>query len=329
MSKVDDALEHGRRGSYNEAELILLQCIVLEREPIRALIELGKLYSKLGRYEEAKQLLLRAARRAPRNTQPLRHLGALYQRLGDYDEATAAFRKAVEIDPGEPTWAHYGAGGSAPDFVISEELRLCYAPMPKCASSSVKAAILKLTKGIQTVNPHAFYQNPFFGTQKIDPSTFKDLYKFTIVRDPVDRLISYHRRNVIHDESLMKEVVSDSAFGLPTKPTFAEFVTRLDDYCLCFNDVRHHTLPQAAYLRDFFTEFDEVFLFEHMSEFYAQLASVLKVELPVYELMKSSEEEADPSALDVSVLDRLYAFYRADYELLADHYRVDAMKKIP
>jgi hypothetical protein len=331
MSKVDEAVERARQGMYDEAELALLRCIALETEPIRGLIELGALYSKLGRYEESKQLLLHAARRAPNNTRPLRHLGALHQRLGQRDEATTALRKAIEIDPGEPTWVHYGAGGSAPDILISEELRICYAPMPKCASSSIKAAILNLTRGVQTLNPHAFYQNPFFATQKIEPDHLNNFYKFTIVREPVSRLISYYTRNVIHDSSLMVEAKGSKAFGLPLRPTLAEFITKLDEYCLCFNDVRHHTLPQSPYLRDFMPKFDDVFVFECISEFYVKLAKVLGLEIPVYALMKSSEQEVShwTRELEQPLVDRLYAFYRDDYELLADYYQIHAVRSAP
>ncbi|MGO2110710.1 MAG: hypothetical protein ACTH31_03770 [Pseudoclavibacter sp.] len=160
----------------------------------------------------------------------------------------------ADRDATAPAWVHYFAGRPRTYYTKLTD-GLLYTPIPKNASTSLKSFVLTNVLAKPDRNPHASFDNPFFKLPIHDEATIADATKVVIVRRPEARLTSYHGKNILGEGSLAHEYGLDDSdqetlFGLSLRPTLEEFVDNLPRYCIVFNDVFHHTLPQAAYVGD-------------------------------------------------------------------------------
>jgi hypothetical protein len=126
-----------------------------------------------------------------------------------------------------------------------------YLPIPKNASSTIAAEWVRQTEGLSVKAPHKHYLNPFHATVPVSPPHGRPL--FVVLRDPLERLQSYWEANIINRSSLRRKF-GDVWCSLPTTPQFTFFLEYLPQYCLIFDDVLHHTLPQAFYIAPYLAE---------------------------------------------------------------------------
>ncbi|MBI4161520.1 MAG: tetratricopeptide repeat protein [Acidobacteria bacterium] len=78
---------------------------VLERNPslslrVRALVSRGRVHEAMGDLDQARAAFEEALRANPASTSALAHLGLVLRRTGDFDAALAAWRRFLEIRPG-------------------------------------------------------------------------------------------------------------------------------------------------------------------------------------------------------------------------------------
>jgi len=155
--------------------------------------------------------------------------------------------KAQSIKSGLPLWTYHETQKLSYASYIAFNKKLGYTPIPKNGSSSLSKIYVKITQNIETINPHQYYDNPYFVTKKITDIDISET-TFCVVRDPIERLISYYLGNIIKRGSLEQISKSKALYGISTKPTISEFFENLDKYIYCYSDVHHHTLPQSAYI---------------------------------------------------------------------------------
>ena len=172
----------------------------------------------------------------------------------DYKRAKVVLDNLVRRNVNEPSWVYYFSGRRK---VYFEKLcdNLLYTAIPKNASTSLKTFILKNVLKKEGVNPHSIFGNPFFNTSEYSEEEVRKSRKVLILRKPESRFVSYYSKNIIAEDSLAFEYGISSKdishlFGLKLQPTLEELLCDFNKYCLVFNDVFHHTLPQAAYVGD-------------------------------------------------------------------------------
>jgi hypothetical protein len=162
-----------------------------------------------------------------------------------------------------------GTSKLGPDLLEYEEFY--FIPIPKNASSSITANWVKKTFSRDVRQPHQYYKNPFHTTVAIDSYQIgSERYKpvLCITRDPLDRLESYVYGNILYRKSLVRKF-GEALLGLGTTPKPTDFVGQLHKYCLLFDDVMHHTLPQSLYIRPFYEHFSVIsFPIEYIQTLY-------------------------------------------------------------
>lgn len=166
-----------------------------------------------------------------------------------------------------PLWiyscAHRSGHGSYIEF-----RDFTFIPIPKNASSTVCAAWVKEKFQEETINPHAYFNNPYFSTMKISQATANKPI-VAIIRDPYQRLASYFNGNILKRKSLKEWTGNqDSYMGLSTVPSWKEFIQDFPRYNYTFPDVHHHCLEQFRYLNAFSLSSNpkvRMIPFEHLS----------------------------------------------------------------
>ena len=82
-----------------EAEKLFKICIKLDKNDIRAMLELGKLYARQGKEAEAEKLFQEYMSLDPNNIHARLELGKLYAKQGKETEAEELFQEIMQLDP--------------------------------------------------------------------------------------------------------------------------------------------------------------------------------------------------------------------------------------
>ncbi|WP_085920307.1 GT-D fold domain-containing protein [Halomonas sp. CSM-2] len=167
----------------------------------------------------------------------------------DLKKALIHLNKACEINPEEPSWVRYYTGKKG-NYYESVAKDVLYTAIPKNGSTTIKGYIAS-KEDKDVVNPHKYFGNPYFKFNYFDRERIERSKRVLILREPVQRVVSYHAKNIIEESSLIQEVghpKQNKLYGLSLKPTLEEFLEKFWEYVFCFNDVFHHLLPQSAYV---------------------------------------------------------------------------------
>nr|WP_231366092.1 sulfotransferase family 2 domain-containing protein [Zhihengliuella flava] len=240
---------------------------------------------------------------------------------GDYEQARGILAGLSQRDPMQPAWVHYFGGVRKPYYTRLHD-GLLYTAIPKNASTSLKTFILRSVQKVDDSRPHEGFGNPFFSFQSYSAEELESSLKVLILRRPEDRLVSYHGKNIIGEDSLAYEYGLDSSevpdlFGLKLQPTLEEFLDNFARYCLVFNDVFHHSLPQAAYIGDLST-YDYIYDVSEVNELVVQvglslgMAGQVAAEAPREMVGTRKKKELDPD-----ITRRLKDLYSDDYAALS------------
>lgn len=258
-------------------------------------------------------LLLNAASRQrgkPEAAKRLRLLACRYANFSGLDGvAKDVATDILSKSPHAPLWIQSIAGCMDEASYIQFD-GLVYFPIPKNASSTLCAAWVAHQHGEITINPHAYFKNPYFETHTIDDNISQQ-QGFAIIRDPCERLASYYKGNIIERNSLANWAKGRAKYcSLSTKPSWQEFIANFFAYNLCFPDVHHHCLPQHCYIQPARANLGErlqLVPFQKTSHFILQHEG-LRRHTPKGKLMTSEQ---------ASITDRedLYSFLHSDGDL--------------
>ena len=165
----------------------------------------------------------------------MRLLGRILDHIGEKEEALNIFGELLKRNPAQPLWLKYAVNAPAHDVVLLDQFRIAYCPIPKNASSSIKSRLNFLMSGSNDVFSHRFFTNGYETSQTIDVPDLEHDFSFTIIRDPIGRLISYYQKNIIEEGSLVKELEMNRAQEImPTRPSLEDFIERLGSYIFYF-----------------------------------------------------------------------------------------------
>lgn len=238
----------------------------------------------------------------------------------DLDRAKNVLKKAIELNVNEPAWVYYFSGK---EYIYYEKIydNLFYTAIPKNASTSLKTFVLKEFLNQENVNPHSVFGNPFFQSTHFSEDELKNGIKTVVLRKPEDRFLSYFSKNIIEEDSLAYEYGISSKnvselFGLKLQPTLEEFIENFELYCVTFNDVLHHTLPQAAYIGnldkyDFVCDIKEV---DNLVSYVAEAYNKTHLKKAPNKMVTSNKKEDILKPEIKAFLNNIYAH---DYEVLS------------
>jgi len=291
------------------------------KEDKLAKIDLYKILLKTGEYKEF-EILYHELRKS--NPIPI-----VYREFGryllfakfDYQRAKKVLRKAIEVNKNEPAWVYYFAGL---EYTYYEKMcdGLLYTAIPKNASTSLKSFILDSVLKQSDSNPHSVFGNPFFKTLHYTDKEIANSTKVLVLREPSARFYSYFNKNVKEEDSLAYEYNVDSKiqaelFNLKLQPTIEEFVGNFWNYCLVFNDVLHHTLPQAAYIGslnkyDYICDISEV---DDLVKFVANKLDVKGIEKAPKKMIPKKKKKTVNE--EDKIKDFISLIYDYDYKLIS------------
>jgi hypothetical protein len=218
--------------------------------------------------------------------------------------------------------------------IVCDPHKLIYFPVPKNACTSIKNTLWELTHGRKfepfvnagkTIeNIHQIYVSRFFsmGSLEMVAPRWAEYFRFTVVRDPVDRLVSAYRNRVLFHLELRQELLEQSGLKSPDlipTPDFAQFVRYLPLYQRASRAIAHHTAPQKAFIGDRLGIYDFICRFETLDELESELSQRLErqIKFPVSENLGPSK---DGIVVDSETRQLIYQYYEEDYELLRDYY---------
>ncbi|RWM09085.1 MAG: hypothetical protein EOR72_27020 [Mesorhizobium sp.] len=217
------------------------------------------------------------------------------------------------------------AGKGSEMAIQAEKLPVTYYPIPKSGSSSIKYALMSLRgKQAPLADPDNEVHSHLF-TSWVDP--FAPVYdglrhKFTIVRDPLERLLSAYSSRVLDTNVLMRSSTKAEmleAFGLPTDPDLDTFILNVEKYSASSWEIRFHVASPRHFVGSSLFLFERVFRFEEMNKVEAFLSSVSGREIAIPRL-QAARRKVSPSDLSPAALAKAMRFCRYDYAFLVDYY---------
>lgn len=139
-----------------------------------------------------------------------------------------------------------------------DEYGITYVSAPKCGSSTLKNWFFEVENGFRFRSFVANGRRRYIHGAAYPAQPFKQLDKlragrnwcFAIVRDPVARLLSHWRNQVVQARVLDGVALTDRDrdAGLTAEPGFKDFLRNLDRYRELSQNVRHHTQKLVHFL---------------------------------------------------------------------------------
>lgn len=235
--------------------------------------------------------------------------------------------------------------------IVSQKLGMVYFDISKIASSSLKILLWEIENnrpypseskarriakrwfsklsGDARATPKSLHNDfAWLKTKPFDPDAgLSDGYhRFTVVRDPMQRLLSAWKDKVNQKQFSRRpaEIRDLRRAQLPLDPSFGEFIDNFDAYREISRPARIHATRYDWHLGPDLSVFDSVHQLEHMDVLMALFSERLGREVSMPR-SNTSRQETRSSALTDGQLNRLAEITAPDYALLGDLYDQDAM----
>ncbi len=211
--------------------------------------------------------------------------------------------------------------------MISIKHRIIFIHIPKCAGQSIENIFLR-DLGLSWKERHPLllrprkanekgperlahlYAEEYFKLGYIPKEKYDKFFKFSIIRNPVDRILSE-----INFQKIPKKN-SKNIYGIESVEEYISKVIKLDK----FSDLQRHISPQVKFLYDSETNkllVDKVILFDELNnEVPKILQEKLNVFLEVPKINLSKNKLWVKEELTSGDLSFLYDFYESDFKFL-------------
>lgn len=222
--------------------------------------------------------------------------------------------------------------------IVSKRWRIAYFATPKVACTSIKTAMHRLVIGdpAATVDAHGLYPNA--SLKPWDFVGLRDFYKFAVVRDPAERLLSAYdfcigskripekaqdttRTKVLEALVPLSRYDTKEYRELPLDPDLDTFVRKIELYNAKYQFIWGHTREQAEYLGRDLGRFDRIFRISELSELEADIRRRTKTAFAIPKTnVTNVSRRARLGDLTQQGFDALMSYLEPDYQLLADFF---------
>ena len=201
--------------------------------------------------------------------------------------------------------------------VVAEDPPLIFFRVPKAASTSIHRGYLRqhyLTLNMKTSKePFKKFRN------QVSYGQFMDMFKFTFVRNPWDRMLSLYVYFTTWVPPRKGKPLSERWVG--RIPSFHEFVMEFDSVCKAREDIKNHAMPQKqfAYYNDH-RYVDFIGKFESLKKdfkFIQDTLNLVKEELPH---RMATERSHYSMYYDREMKDKVGEIYKEDIEAFGYKY---------
>ena len=161
--------------------------------------------------------------------------------------------------------------------------RIAFFSVPKSASTSTKLVLYRLKHGKEwhglPDKVHPMF--PTFPIKSGETDVPPNYWTFTIIRDPIQRLLSSYGNRVLHhrdiERDLQKRQTQDDTFSnLNPIPEPNEFFEKLLLYQKASYSIWHHTISVKNFIGDDLNIFDDIYTISEISKFEADISAYTK-----------------------------------------------------
>lgn len=211
-----------------------------------------------------------------------------------------------------------------------EDLRLAYMAVPKAACSSVKRAIAEIDPSVDVdtlVAPNSEENSMWHGlypTQRFRPHRWEkvpeDWFRFTVVRDPLKRLLSCYTDRVVKRRELHNSPrLRRGEANLPKDPDVNFFLQNLQAYKDVSSVVKHHALHIWLFTGPSLNRFTDVYCVSDMARLKDDLSDWTGRQV---DFKRENKSKMNLSADDLTDATRaaLRPWLREEYEFLSKFY---------
>jgi hypothetical protein len=191
--------------------------------------------------------------------------------------------------------------------------KLAYFCVPKCGKTSVKSLMAEIGRP-----NNAFYNYGAKQFNIIDRKRAKDCYRFTVVRDPLSRLVSAYSDRIADRDDVKRSALSTvlcKPLGLNPTPGIEEFVLNLRKYALINDRVYRHVIPQVNYVGKDDSYYDAIYKIQDIPKLADDLSEMLGLSLATRQ-QNSSKKKASLSDLSNEAIESAKEYYAMDYKVL-------------
>jgi len=194
----------------------------------------------------------------------------------------------------------------------------------------MKMVLYELDQGRPwTADPDAVH--PVFPTHPITDEDFRavdGLWRYTIIRDPIERLLSAYGNRVHHHQDIHRDV---AALGwvrrfelrhtrkLSHYPTPAEFYRHLNAYQTISYSILHHTAPITRFIGSDLSRFDAIFPVEDLGRLEHELSERTRRSI-VLPRVQTGDQKLTMDMLPRDARQAVLDHTADDYDLLQDWY---------
>lgn len=148
---------------------------------------------------------------------------------------------------------------------------LIYCAVPKAGCSSVKAMLADIDPEVTLPPPEERTNRTYheiYPTTKFRPRVFHagEAYRFTMVRDPIKRLMSVFTNRVVEKRELHNSRRLKRRQVLPLDPDPDTFFQNLTRYAQLSSSIKHHAAPISRYTGPDLAAFDRIYRTDEMPD---------------------------------------------------------------
>ena len=212
-----------------------------------------------------------------------------------------------------------------------------YIPVPKIACTSMKTFFYEIKHGTSFPSEehrekykhihkwsksqlyHEWHKKPLIQNKDLLNSAFK----FCIVRDPIDRVLSCYKSRVVYHKNLhnINSQLLQNA-NLRVEPDLNFFIDHLDEYMTVHSGIKHHARSIIDYLGPDPKFYDAIYDISEINNtlYPCLLTKTSNIDFKIKNL-QSSSNISSPSNLSASQIDRLQQLYHTDYKIYGDYFK--------
>jgi hypothetical protein len=226
--------------------------------------------------------------------------------------------------------------------IVSDTYKIAYFRVPKVACTSLKLAMHKVLFGVEHATPEDDSIQGVLETKdfkKRDLVNLDGYFKFAVIRDPIDRILSAYNDKILDAECLIAEdrqkrvqlanklvaltwLDTKTYRSLPLLPDISTVIQHIKLYRAKYRVVWGHTNPTRTYLGGDLSVFDRIYTLDQLDQLKADMEARTgsPFDIPRRNVSKPSTPVRRDD-LEKGDLERLTTYLNDDYELLSDYFR--------
>jgi hypothetical protein len=237
--------------------------------------------------------------------------------------AISVYRNLIKFPRRLSDWEIAEARTIFSKFVLDEKHKIVYMHIPKCGSSTIKDLIYYIHTGnLSKEFSHSLIENFYIVINRnhLLNDEYKNWDRILVVRDPIKRLRSYYAKNIMTENSLVKECNGLTEYmGLKTRPSYSEILLRFFEYRAMFKDFRHHTNSVTSYAGNNPDIYTKIMGINEINNFIRKCSEKYNIHIPSIENMKNSNE-INISNSDKMEEEMIANFYNLDYKIYGQYF---------